>query len=73
MHSKQRGVTFICWLVLLIPIAILFYAGIRLAPVYLNYMKVSRSMNQLVSEMHSLDTSSASITSSEFPTCDPSG
>jgi len=61
MHSKQRGVTLIGWIFLLIPIAILGYAGIRLAPVYLNYMKVSRSMNQLVSEMHSLDTSSASI------------
>jgi hypothetical protein len=59
MHSKQRGVTVIGWLFLLIPIAILLYAGIRLAPVYLNYMKVSRSMNQLVSEMHSNDTSSA--------------
>jgi Tfp pilus assembly protein PilE len=59
MHSKQRGVTLIGWLFLLIPIAILGYAALRLAPVYLNYMKVSRSMNQLVSEMHSLDTSSA--------------
>lgn len=61
MHSKQRGVTVIGWLFLLIPIAILFYAGIRLAPVYLNYMKVSRSMNQLVSEMHASDTASANI------------
>jgi hypothetical protein len=61
MHSKQRGVTLIGWLFLLVPIAILGYALLRLAPVYLNYMKVSRSMNQLVSEMHSLDTSSAMI------------
>jgi hypothetical protein len=61
MHSKQRGVTVIGWLFLLIPIAILGYALLRLAPVYLNYMKVSRSMNQLVSEMHSLDTSSAAL------------
>jgi hypothetical protein len=58
MYSKQRGVTLIGWIFLLIPIAILVYAGIRLAPVYLNYMKVSRSMNQLVSEMHSGDTTS---------------
>jgi hypothetical protein len=60
MHSKQRGVTLIGWIILLIPIAILGYAGLRLAPIYLNYMKVTRSMNQLVSEMHSLDSSSAS-------------
>jgi len=46
MH-RQRGVTFIGWLVLLIPIAILGYAGIRLAPVYLNYMKVARSLEQV--------------------------
>jgi Domain of unknown function (DUF4845) len=61
MQSKQRGVTVIGWLFLLIPIFILLYAGIRLAPVYLNYMKVSRSMNQLVSELHSNDTSSAGV------------
>jgi hypothetical protein len=59
MYSKQRGVTFIGWLVLLIPIAILGYAGIRLAPVYLNYMKVTRSMGQLASELHADEASSA--------------
>lgn len=46
MH-RQRGVTFIGWLVLLLPIAILGYAAIRLAPVYLNYMKVARSLEQV--------------------------
>jgi hypothetical protein len=61
MHSRQRGVTFIGWIFLLIPIAILGYAGLRLAPIYLNYMKVSRSMNQLVSEMHSGDTTNATV------------
>jgi len=61
MHSKQRGVTLIGWIILLAPIAILGYACLRLAPVYLNYMKVSRSMNQLVSELHGLDTSSAAL------------
>jgi Domain of unknown function (DUF4845) len=59
MHSKQRGVTVIGWLFLLIPVAIVVYAGIRLAPVYLNYMKVARSMDQLTSELHSDDTASA--------------
>src|ERR1700729_2186092 len=61
MHSKQRGVTLIGWIFLLIPIAILGYACLRLAPIYLNYMKGTRSMNQLVSELHSLDTSSAAV------------
>jgi Domain of unknown function (DUF4845) len=61
MHSKQRGVTLIGWLFLLIPIAIVVYAGIRLAPVYLNYMKVARSMDQLTSELHSDDTASVTM------------
>lgn len=46
----QSGVTAIGWLVLLIPFAIVIYAGIRLAPVYLNYMKVSRTLNALEDE-----------------------
>ena len=50
MHARQRGVTAIGWLVLLIPFAIVIYAGVRLAPVYLNYMKVSRALNELTDE-----------------------
>ena len=46
MYPKQRGVTMIGWLFLLIPIAIVGYAGIRIAPIYLNYMKVTRSLTQ---------------------------
>ncbi|MCC7462581.1 MAG: DUF4845 domain-containing protein [Gammaproteobacteria bacterium] len=46
MRSTQRGVTFIGWLFLLIPVAILVYAGIRLTPVYLNYFRVARSLEQ---------------------------
>ena len=46
MRSSQRGVTFIGWLFLLIPIAILVYAGIRLTPIYLNYFSVARSLEQ---------------------------
>jgi hypothetical protein len=49
----QSGVTAIGWLVLLIPFAIVIYAGIRLAPVYLNYMKVSRTLNALPDEFRS--------------------
>jgi hypothetical protein len=45
-------VTAIGWLVLLIPFAIVIYAAIRLTPVYLNYMKVSRTLNDLASEYH---------------------
>lgn len=50
MHSRQRGVTAIGWLILLVPFAIIIYACIRLLPIYLNYMEVSRSLNELTSE-----------------------
>jgi hypothetical protein len=43
-------VTFIGWLVLLTPLAIVGYAGVRLAPVYLNYMKVVRALNLVASD-----------------------
>jgi hypothetical protein len=59
MRSKQRGVTLIGWIILLIPIAIVAYAGIRLAPVYLNYMKVTKTLNQVQSEFKGGDAASA--------------
>jgi hypothetical protein len=51
MIRRQRGVTFIGWLFLLIPVAILGYVGIRLVPIYLNYMRVAQSVTQTASEM----------------------
>jgi len=47
MRSKQRGVTLIGWILLLTPLAICVYAGIRLTPIYLNYMKVARTLEQI--------------------------
>ena len=50
MRKSQRGVTFIGWIFLLVPLGVLVYVGIRLTPVYLNYMKVARSLEQVASE-----------------------
>ena len=50
MRNRQRGVTAIGWLFLLTPIAVLGYVGIRLAPLYLNYMKVTRALDQVASD-----------------------
>jgi hypothetical protein len=50
MRNSQRGVTFIGWLVLLAPVAVIVYAGIRVTPIYLNYFHVSHAMTQLASE-----------------------
>jgi hypothetical protein len=55
MIRRQRGVTFIGWLILLIPIAILGYVAIRLVPIYLNYMRVAHSVEQTATEMKADD------------------
>jgi hypothetical protein len=61
MRSKQAGITLIGWIILLVPFAICFYAGIRLAPVYLNYMKVARTLEQVKSEFKGGDANQASV------------
>ena len=50
MRSKQRGVTFIGWIVLLAPLVLVIYAAVRLTPVYLNYMKVVRALSLVASD-----------------------
>ena len=56
MKRTQRGVTMIGWICLLIPLAIVGYSGIRLVPVYLNYTKIARSMEQVAQESRASDT-----------------
>ena len=51
MRRHQRGITTLGWLILLIPVAIVFYAGVRLTPVYLNYQKVVHTLEQVVGEV----------------------
>ena len=50
MRKSQRGVTVIGWMVLLIPVGIVGYAGIRLAPIYMNYFRVVKVLEQTASE-----------------------
>ena len=50
MRSRQAGITFIGWVFLLVPVAIVGYAAIRLTPVYLNYMKVAKTLKQTAAE-----------------------
>lgn len=50
MRKSQRGVTFLGWLILLLPVAVLVYVGIRLTPVYANYLAVARSLEQVGNE-----------------------
>jgi hypothetical protein len=51
MRKHQRGITAIGWLILMLPFAIVFYAGIRVSPLYLNYMKVVHSLDSVASEV----------------------
>jgi hypothetical protein len=57
-HS-QRGVTLLGWICLLVPVAIVVYAGIRLTPIYLNYMRVAKSLAETANEAHGLDGTTA--------------
>jgi hypothetical protein len=50
MRFRQRGVTLIGWLFLLTPLVVVGYAALRLAPVYLNYMKVVRALNLVATD-----------------------
>ena len=51
MRQHERGVTFLGWVIILVPIALVFYAGIRLTPVYLEYMKITRTLEQVRDEL----------------------
>ena len=46
MRRTQRGITFIGWIFLLVPMAIVGYSALRLIPIYLNYTKVARTIEQ---------------------------
>jgi Domain of unknown function (DUF4845) len=50
MRVRQRGVTAIGWIILMVPFALVGYALIRLAPVYLNYMKVVRALDEVAGD-----------------------
>jgi Tfp pilus assembly protein PilE len=50
MRQRQYGMTMIGLLCLLAVLGLVAYAGIRLIPVYLNYMKIARTMQVTASE-----------------------
>lgn len=58
MH-KQRGVTMIGWIFLLVPIAIVGYAAIRVGPEYFNYYKVVKAITDSGKELESDDALNA--------------
>jgi len=53
MQHRQRGITFIGILVLVIVVGAWVYAGIRLAPKYLEYMRVASTLEKVRDEFDS--------------------
>src|ERR1700722_4680244 len=51
MRHGQQGMTFIGLLCILALVGAIGYAGIRLVPVYLNYMKIARTMEMTATEV----------------------
>jgi hypothetical protein len=56
MKQRERGATFLGIVVILLILGTALYAGIRLVPVYLEYTKVARSLEQVRDEHSSIDT-----------------
>lgn len=53
MRHRQRGMTFVGLLCVLAMAGLIGYAGVRLLPVYLNYLKVIRSMEAAAADFKS--------------------
>lgn len=51
MRNHQQGMTFIGLLCVLALAGLVVYAGIRLAPLYLNYLKIARTMDSVATEV----------------------
>jgi hypothetical protein len=50
MRRPQQGMTFLGLLCVLVLVGLVVYAGIRLAPVYLNYMNIARTLNAVAAD-----------------------
>ena len=51
MRNRQQGMTFIGLLCIIALAGVVVYAGIRLAPLYMNYMKVARTLDAVATEV----------------------
>jgi len=49
-RQRQRGMTFIGLLCVLVLVGMIGYGGVRLVPVYVNYMKLSKTMESAATE-----------------------
>ena len=56
MRQRERGATFLGIVIILLILGAALYAGIRLVPVYLEYTKVARALEQVRDEHSAIDT-----------------
>ena len=56
MKQRQRGATFLGMVTILVILGAALYAGIRLVPVFLEYTKVARALEQVRDEHAAIDT-----------------
>jgi uncharacterized protein DUF4845 len=73
MRRRQGGMTTLGFIILLIPVAIVIYAGVRLTPIYLNYMNVNHALSLVASEVPNDSASVMLIQSSLSKHLDVSG
>ena len=59
--ARQRGMTMLGTLMILALVGVIAYAGLRLTPLYLNYIKVARSMNAAAAEFKSDNPDPAAV------------
>lgn len=61
MRARQRGMTFIGFLMLAVIVGMLGFAGMRLMPFYLEYMTVQRVLNNVAIDLDGQDPSAQAI------------
>ena len=64
MKHRQRGATFLGMVTILVILGAGVYAGIRLVPVYLEFTKVARALEQVRDEHAAIDTNAQLIRNS---------
>ena len=64
LRRRQRGMTTLGLIILVAFVGLFAFAGIRLTPVYLNYMKVSGVVNGVLEEFDGQGATSSAIRSS---------
>ncbi len=64
MKQRQRGMTFLGMVTILVILGAAVYAGIRLVPVYLEFTEVARALEQVRDEHAAIDTNPQMIRNS---------